>query len=472
MLMPVSGEFVALCQSQIGLITRSLGAASTVVYLREQLLESAEAKLIPVAAYPEHWGSPVALPQGLLAAESELWREEFSDVAEEPAGDAEAIDSPENKAGLLPGDGGEVPPEPLVTLEPSPSAGLSRRVAVEESAADWATSERPRAVLPLLHEGIVVGVLVTERAEQPWSLPETTQLEEIAHTLAIAFVMDQRGQWLQQQWQRKQLNQAQQSETFHDLLHQFRNPLTALRTFGKLLLKRIQPGDVNQSAAAGIVRESERLEGLLQQFDQTVAAGDQWDEPGAEARLLALPGGLAGKAGAETAGLLGTLQLTPCDLVAVLGPLVATAAAVAQERGIDLRSDLVPGSAVQADERALREVLSNLIDNALKYAPRGSRVWVATGLSRPGWQGVMVADDGPGIPAADLERVFERHYRGVQAATAIPGTGLGLAIARQLVQGMGGEIYCFSPAASSGLVPELVEGDGGTVFVVWLAVSC
>ena len=63
-----------------------------------------------------------------------------------------------------------------------------------------------------------------------------------------------------------QMIQEKQQDLLDSLLHQFRNPLTALRTFGKLLMKRLQPGDKNREVATSIVRESERLQELLQKF--------------------------------------------------------------------------------------------------------------------------------------------------------------------------------------------------------------
>jgi His Kinase A (phosphoacceptor) domain. len=68
--------------------------------------------------------------------------------------------------------------------------------------------------------------------------------------------------------------QAQVYDTMHNLLHQFKSPLTALRTFGKLLARRLVPEDKNRNVAFSIVRESERLQELLGQFDRTVDTGE------------------------------------------------------------------------------------------------------------------------------------------------------------------------------------------------------
>jgi signal transduction histidine kinase len=83
---------------------------------------------------------------------------------------------------------------------------------------------------------------------------------------------------------------------------------------------------------------------------------------------------------------------------------------------------------------------------------------------------VWVTDNGAGIPDGDLAQLFQRHFRGVQAATAIPGTGLGLSIARELMQQMQGEIQVFSPLRREGwLGEEPLPESRGVTFVVTLA---
>jgi hypothetical protein len=152
---------------------------------------------------------------------------------------------------------------------------------------------------------------------------------------------------------------------------------------------------------------------------------------------------------------------------------------------------------VWGDEQALCEVVSNLVDNAIKYSPAGAQVWVQTGVSRMDgsdhYQGIVVGDTGPGIPLGDRAQLFQRHYRGVQADSEIPGTGLGLAIAQSLVGEMQGAIEVISPAVGTpwlpqrelpkrgmsrtGLpktgrsheIPAEISAEGpGTVFIVWL----
>jgi len=93
-----------------------------------------------------------------------------------------------------------------------------------------------------------------------------------------------------------------------------------------------------------------------------------------------------------------------------------------------------------ADRRALEHVLTNLIDNAVKYCGSGTHVWLSVTLSAETVT-VSVADDGPGIDERHLPRIFERFYR-VDAGRSreVGGTGLGLSIVKHLVEAMGGAV--------------------------------
>ena len=144
--------------------------------------------------------------------------------------------------------------------------------------------------------------------------------------------------------------------------------------------------------------------------------------------------------------------------------------AIAEEKGITYNyylPDDLPN--VTADFKALREVLNNLIDNALKYTPSGGKVEIKiqTNLaSENNLLGIVIQDTGYGINLEDQERIFKRHYRGRQAQSNIPGSGLGLAIAKELIEQMQGKIELISP---NHLVanPDLP----GTTFIVWLPLA-
>ena len=114
----------------------------------------------------------------------------------------------------------------------------------------------------------------------------------------------------------------------------------------------------------------------------------------------------------------------------------------AEKKGVRLTAELPPeASAVEGDPRALEHVLSNLVDNAVKYCPPGTRVLVsATRLDEERVR-LVVSDTGPGIPPEHLPRVFERFYR-VDAGRSreLGGTGLGLSIVKHMVEAMRGKV--------------------------------
>ena len=116
----------------------------------------------------------------------------------------------------------------------------------------------------------------------------------------------------------------------------------------------------------------------------------------------------------------------------------------AERRGLELRNH-VRGELplLWADRNHLIQLLTNLVDNALKYTLRGGQVWVAAHvleISGQTYLEIAVGDTGPGIPEDEQEKVFERFYRGSSNSPGSTGTGLGLAIVRELMLQHGGEV--------------------------------
>ena len=110
---------------------------------------------------------------------------------------------------------------------------------------------------------------------------------------------------------------------------------------------------------------------------------------------------------------------------------------VAEEKGVALELAAPEGLAVAADPGRLRQALANLVDNALKYTPRGGRVRLGARAEGP-WVVFECADDGPGISPEDLPRIWDRLYRGDQSRSE-RGLGLGLALVRAIARAHGGE---------------------------------
>ena len=110
----------------------------------------------------------------------------------------------------------------------------------------------------------------------------------------------------------------------------------------------------------------------------------------------------------------------------------------AERHGLTLNGP--PAMVVHSDAHALRSIVDNLIENATKYAPPGTAITIDAVKGRNGWR-ITVSDEGPGIPAIDHDRVFDRFYRGgAEETRGASGTGLGLYIVRRLVQRLGGTI--------------------------------
>jgi len=98
---------------------------------------------------------------------------------------------------------------------------------------------------------------------------------------------------------------------------------------------------------------------------------------------------------------------------------------------------------VWADATDIAHVLDNLVENAIRYCPPGSRIEIAA-AQHDSRASVTVSDNGPGIAQDELDRVFERFYRGSSGRRSGPGTGLGLAIASELARRWGGEVRILS----------------------------
>ena len=205
-----------------------------------------------------------------------------------------------------------------------------------------------------------------------------------------------------------------------DAAHELRTPLAALTLQLDLARRSGTPGELVASLAdleAGVARASHVVEQLM-----TLAR--------VEPEALAL-------------------QKSRCDLVAIAKDAIVARASLAERKKIDLGLARAEMASVDGDPAALAILLSNLVDNALRYTPPGGRIDVS--VSCPDGVPVLeVADTGPGIPAAERERVFDRFYRGAHADE--PGSGLGLSIVKRIADAHGATIALGAPASGSGLV--------------------
>jgi signal transduction histidine kinase len=144
-------------------------------------------------------------------------------------------------------------------------------------------------------------------------------------------------------------------------------------------------------------------------------------------------------------------QLSPVstDIAVEIDEIVAGFEPLAQAQGVRLTTQLERGIIADVDRAALRQVLLNLLDNAVRYGPPHQNVTVSTSSVVDTWI-LEVADEGPGIPADESERIFAPYYRMERdAGGAVGGTGIGLAVVRRLVQQHEGRVHV-APANGNG----------------------
>ncbi|RMF26822.1 MAG: sensor histidine kinase [Cyanobacteria bacterium J083] len=330
----------------------------------------------------------------------------------------------------------------------------------ESKCSTW-KNEQNQLVIPLIYQNIVFGILVVKLAEKHSLTPSQLEdIEQISQTIAIACLLERRSIWYKQQLIEQKTLLPPNRDAIDNLLHQLRNPITALKTFSKLLIKRLVPEDRNYTIAESILQQTNRLQELLQQFEADLASQATKISP-LDVNSTRLETG-------EKNNFLLPGDENPTeviDLPQFLAPLLVSYQAIANEKGLTLQTE-IPQSLppVIGNSKALREVISNLIDNALKYTPKPGIIKISTGLKQKiadkNYQGIAIADTGLGIPAQDRGKLFTRYYRGVQAEGNIPGTGLGLAIAKDLLTKMQGKIELISP--------NYLGQNPGTTFIVWL----
>ena len=197
--------------------------------------------------------------------------------------------------------------------------------------------------------------------------------------------------------------------------HELRTPLTAIRGY----VEALSDGGVNDEEERRfldvILRHTHRMERLVQD-------------------LLRLARNEAGQE---------TLDIVPCETATLVHSVIGDLDRTIEARRQHVEVTIAPDAAiVNSDPSKMRDALRNLVSNASAYAPERTAIHVDVRRLSPDTIAMSVSDEGPGLPAEDLTRVFERFYRVDKSRTRDPGgTGLGLAIVRHLVELHGGRAY-------------------------------
>jgi signal transduction histidine kinase len=287
---------------------------------------------------------------------------------------------------------------------------------------DDATSFSTRSLLavPLLVREKIIGVIeVLNKLDGEFANEDLEILTTLAAHAAVAI---------------ENARLFQQSDLISEVVHELRTPLSSIIGYSKMLTMPDVADEPKSQFAATIHREATRLGHMVNDFLD-------W------ARLNS-----------------GRVRLAqqPVDLRRVIAETVRMVELQATQRGITINvqvTEQVPE--IVGDHARLKQVLTNLASNAVKYNRDGGRVGIAAS-SEDGQVHVTVSDTGYGIAKQDLPRIFERFYRVAVSEKQAKGTGLGLCIARQIVELHGGDMTVESElgvgSAFSFTLP--IEGTG------------
>ncbi len=288
----------------------------------------------------------------------------------------------------------------------------------------------PWRFFPLRSQGTVAGVLGAHAAVPP-PAPIVQTLATLADQTALAL---ERAR-LSMQTARTQAHEDSQklrNALLSSLSHDLRTPLTGIR-----------------GAAETLVTMGEKLDAATRADLLNAITQDT-------TRMGKFLANITDMARAES----GVLDIKRAR---VLLETVAEAAITRTPGALYTALNIAPDAThVRADPALLEQVLVNLLDNAVKYAPPGSRISIAAQRTGNNVR-ISVADEGVGIPSTELQSIFDSFFRASRGDRVAPGTGLGLAIAKAFIEAMDGRISAQSPR------PDLpADGQPGTVITLEL----
>jgi PAS domain S-box-containing protein len=297
-------------------------------------------------------------------------------------------------------------------------AERARGAALADLGAQWASV--PAAVAPTRPHD----------PPRPVTLPVEAHGGELWLSFAAVRRVDGTVYAFQDQTPQRQLEESRH-EIIATVSHELRTPMTAVLGAARTLLR--PDIDLTGDSARQLLEMIATQAARLAEVTESVLLAGRLDR----AERLVEP--------------------APVDVAAAVGG--ALDALGEPPAAVRVETELEPGLTALADANRLQQVLINLLDNAVKYSPDGGRIAVRSARGR-GVARIEVADEGPGIPPADLPHVFERFFRGDPSHRLAPGgTGLGLYICRGLLEQMRGSIDVASePGRGATFVVRLPAG--------------
>lgn len=267
--------------------------------------------------------------------------------------------------------------------------------------------------------------------EEPLSVNDVMQvLDETSQVLATSRALERKSMELEAAT--TELREANlrleeldrlKDDFISSVTHELRTPLTSIRAFSEILVDNPDlPSEQREEYLRIIVAETERLTRLINQvldLSKLEAEATDW-------------------------------RIEPIDLPQVVRRAVESTAQLARDRDITVRLTIIDHALVLADEDKLMQVMLNVLGNALKFSPDAGHIEVEITNDGENVQ-VDIADEGPGIPADNLEAIFDKFHQVGGKDTYRPGgTGLGLPISRQIINHLGGRIWVTSvPSAGA-----------------------
>ncbi len=298
---------------------------------------------------------------------------------------------------------------------------------------------RSLLAVPLLREDHLLGGLAVNRKRAGAFAPEIIELlKTFATQSALAIQNARLFREIEEKGRQLEIASRHKSEFLANMSHELRTPLNAIIGFSEVLAERMF-GEIND-------KQAEYLADILE----------------SGRHLLALINDILDLSKIEA----GRMELEPADFN-VPGAIENALTLVrerAQRRGIALRRTVDERvSVVRADERKVKQVLLNLLSNALKFTPEGGQIEVRA-VVRDGEVEIAVTDTGVGIAPEDQVTVFEEFRQVGLTAKKVEGTGLGLAISRKFIELHGGRIWVSSEVgvgSTFAFTLPLPAGQGG-----------
>ncbi|MDQ4006390.1 MAG: ATP-binding protein, partial [Actinomycetota bacterium] len=388
------------------LLSRSLKMQSAVLTVLSQAREMFRAQIAEILLFPETEDDPALRTTFGPDDHEELMAEVHLDPTE--------------------GVWARVASEGQPVLLPRPIQNERLRVYFE------ARGIRDLMVAPLQGADGVVGTILVANRESDigtFDVEDLKLFEALTNHANVALENARLVQELEGSLEELTLSSQMKDDFVATVSHELRTPLTAIQGSVKTLLQAEVAYDeeTQQMLLEAVDRQSERLRRLIE--DLLVAA-----------RI-------------ESRGLHAIVS--PVSLGSVMRQVVEGLGARIDTHDIRLVTEDEPGL-IRTDEQRIEQIVSNLMDNALKYSPAGSTVTVTVRRARNGAE-IAVADEGPGVPEELRDKIFERFYQADQTSTrAVGGTGLGLWICQRLTEVIGGTLSVSSP------------DRGGSTFTLWV----